>query len=205
MSNLNRHLEGLNPMCAFTYYGDKICIIEYPEFENVGYIAGWIFVFNTKPYFHSIAGGNENLSQYLVDTYALYLLEHDRLDSITAEEDLEGETTWKLDDWIANEFRNYFVDAMIDAGFELDDNSKWTRQGWMTLEEVLDYVVEQGDGVGTTFLVNDGFRNTFWLSVTNNPDIFEYEDVGVEQTWKSRAELMEMYPEDDLRFTKEND
>jgi len=196
---LNDHLVGLNPMCAFRYGKDKICVIEYPEFENVGYIAGYLIVINNTPYFASVAGGSEGLTNYVSDTYALYLSSHGDPCAINVAEE-NDEEQWTLDDDTLHCFFDAFNDAMTDAGFIMDDNGRWEQVRSWDIEELLDYVAE--NKLTATFRINDGFDSTVWLSYFdgNTPtDEYDYEDISTEQCRKTRQELIDMYPNE--RFT----
>jgi hypothetical protein len=106
-------------ICSFTYGLDKICIFEHPDI-NKGYIDGWVFTFNTHPYFWSIAGGSERLAINLAAAYAKYLSEHDDLDQIEKVD--EG---WSLTDDAVLDFYTAFDEAMTDAGFTMDEEGRY--------------------------------------------------------------------------------
>jgi hypothetical protein len=120
---LNEHLVGASPICAFRFGLDKLFLIEIPDFENVGYIQGWILLVGCKPYYVSIAGGSEGLNSYIANAYAQYLVdcnEFDDIEPIMGEDDL-----YVLDDDTSIAFNEAFDDAMLDAGYQMRDDGGW--------------------------------------------------------------------------------
>jgi hypothetical protein len=101
---------------------DRIWVFEVPD-ENRGYMSGWLFLFNTSPYYYSVAGGSDGLSNYIANTYAQYLVdceEFESLEPIMGEDDL-----WILDDDTSMAFNEAFDDAMMDAGFVMEESGRW--------------------------------------------------------------------------------
>ena len=196
---LNEHLVGIKAICAFRYGMDKICIIELPDFENTGYVQGWIFVINTTPYFYSVAGGSEGIHKYIQWTYAEYL--HGFVANGNATEDKQG-IVWDdgYDCWTLNsdngiEFNECFTEAMADEGFIMKEDGGWERREGWTIEDLLDHIAE--NKLTMTVSADDGSCNTFWLSYfdgNTREDEFDYEDCSTEQCRKTRSEIIAMYP-----------
>ena len=109
-------------ICSFSYGLDRIHIFEFPD-ENHGYMAGWLFCFNSTPYFFSVAGGKEMLDNFVAAAYAKYLYDTGDTDCLEQEADDE---CWKLDDDTLFSFHDTFSYAMLDAGFVVDeDTGSW--------------------------------------------------------------------------------
>jgi uncharacterized protein YneR len=120
---LNEHLVSATAICAFRFGLDKLCLFEIPDFENIGYINGYIIYISGKSYFHDIAGGSEGLSQHVAHVYAKHLAdgeEFESLEPIMGEDDL-----WILDDDTSMEFNAAFDGAMTDAGFVVEESGRW--------------------------------------------------------------------------------
>jgi hypothetical protein len=195
---LNEHLVTANAMCAFRFGLDKICLIEIPDFENVGYINGYIFYISGKSYFHDIAGGSEGLSNYAANTYAQYLADcekHESLEPIMGEDDL-----WILDDDTSMEFHHAFDGAMADAGYVMREDGGWEYKNSWNIHELLDYLVDIKDSI--TVQTNDGWGNTCWLCYSGTEGVFEYEDSLTAECHKTRSELVAMYPNNE--FTEDD-
>ena len=197
---MNEFLPSIIPICAFRFGWNKISIIEYSDFENPGYMTGWLFTFNTIPVFCHVAGGSENLAAYLANEYAQYLVALGEFDDLEKKMG-EDEDVWVLDDDTSIEFNEAFHDAMTDAGFILRTDGGYKRGRWYTIEELLDHVVE----IKTSIIVRiaDGWDSTCWLNYDANEDTFAYEDAGTEKTTMTRQELLDKYP--DEKFTEEDD
>ena len=120
---LNEHLVCATAKCAFRFGLDKICLFEIPDFENVGYINGYLFYISGKTYFHDIAEGSEGLSHYIANTYAQYLVDCEEFESL---EPIMGEDgLWILDDDTSMAFNEAFDGAMTDAGFVMREDGGW--------------------------------------------------------------------------------
>jgi len=117
----NHNLEYGKAICSFSFGVDRIFVFTVPD-ENCGFISGWIFLFNCRPYYCSIAGGSEGLSDYIADCYAAYLGEvegsHGNLKFVT-EPSEASPGYWELDDDTFLEFNDAFETAMTEAGYEL--------------------------------------------------------------------------------------
>ena len=112
-------------ICSFSYGIDRIWIFEVPD-ENRGYYSGWLFLVNTTPYFWSIAGGSEGLNNYIASAYAEYLAnDQGDMESVVGNAD-DG---WELDDDTILDFDATFCDAMMDAGYQLEeDTGRWVQK-----------------------------------------------------------------------------
>jgi len=117
----------------FSVGADLIWIFEVPD-ENSRFYQGWVFLFNTSPYFYSIAGGSEMLETYLCDAYARYLAENQEFDCL--EKAMGEEDVWLLNDDCSIEFDIEFSAAMRDAGYVLNESGAWGR-AYAGEEEVL--------------------------------------------------------------------
>jgi len=117
-------------ICSFNYYTDRVHVFELPD-ENVGYISGWIFCFNTVPFFYSIHTGWEGFDNAIAEMYAKYLALHilhgaeeKSMDNLGIEPD--GEEGYKLNDYALFDFNIAVHDAMMDAGYVMDaDTGAW--------------------------------------------------------------------------------
>jgi len=195
MSDYNKFLSSISPLCAFEYNGDKICVIEYSDFCNPGYIDGWLFVFNTKPYFYSVAGGSERITNNLAETYAFYLAEMERFNDVVKEEDLDGGTTWKLDDDDTMTFREAFAEAMIDMGFVHTEEGGFERRNWKTTEELLDYVAETGMREQAQIVVDDEYNDEgeIVFFTYKQCEQYEVEPDTDEDSVQQREEILRVY------------
>ena len=124
----NTNIDAGHCFCSFSYGLDKIWLFEMPD-ENKGFISGYLIVINTTPYFVSIAGGSERLTNYVAETYAHYLG--------TVQQDCDdvchdGEGNWEFKE-NSDEFFSFidaFHSAMQDAGYVMHpDSGGWYRKG----------------------------------------------------------------------------
>jgi hypothetical protein len=113
-------------ICSFSMGLDRIWVFEVPD-ENRGFISGWIFLFNATPYFYSVAGGSEGLDCYIANTYAEYLAENEQFDLL--EPRMGEEDVYHLNDDMFMDFIATFDDAMMDAGFTMEESGRWTWTG----------------------------------------------------------------------------
>jgi len=129
---LNEHLVTANPLCAFRYGWDKLFLIEIPDFENVGYVQGWVLLVNHTPYYYSVARGSDELNSIVAEIYAHHLGENGNKDGDVDWYDEDnrrgGEGYWKLTDDTANEFDTSFCEAMHAVGFSRRDDGGWERR-----------------------------------------------------------------------------
>jgi hypothetical protein len=99
--------------------------MEIPDFENVGYIKGWVLLIEHNPYFISIAGGSDRLSRYIAESYAEYLAKvQEEMDKVEVDE----EGTYSLSSDLDMDFYTAFWDAMSCAGFVMDEYGRWERR-----------------------------------------------------------------------------
>jgi len=110
MEKLNDNLACGKAVCGFRFGLDKIWIFAVPDTDNVGYYVGWVFTFNTRPYFCSIAGGSDMLSTHICNFYARYLADIGEFGSL--EKAMGEENVWTLNDNTSMKFYNAFCAAM---------------------------------------------------------------------------------------------
>ena len=123
--SLHEHLVAANPICAFQHGLDKLFLMEIPDFENVGYVKGWVLLIGQTPYFISIAGGSDGLSNYIAASYAEYLAtELGETENVEYDEDMGYSLSSDLD----MNFYAAFWDAMSCAGFVMDEGGRWERR-----------------------------------------------------------------------------
>jgi len=121
----NTNIESGICICSFSFGTDRCWVFELPD-ENVGYISGWIFCFNTVPFFWSIAGGRDQLENAIASCYAEYLSTCPE-GAKCLERDPAGEG-WVLDDDTGIDFYDTFTSAISDAGFVQDETGTWERK-----------------------------------------------------------------------------
>jgi len=93
-------------------------------------VNGWIFTYNSTPYFWSIASGSDSLDTAIASSYAEYLGSH--VDDLTCpstygiERDVTDEY-WILDDDLSIAFHDVFSEAMRDAGYYFKEDHGWIK------------------------------------------------------------------------------
>jgi len=111
-------------ICSFSFGVDRIHVFTMPD-EQSGYVIGWLFCFNTVPYFYSIACGWDYFDTAISTTYAEYLASNGDHESVEPGIDGEG---WVLNDDTDMEFHSVFCDAMMDAGYTQDEDGRWEKR-----------------------------------------------------------------------------